>query len=324
MCKKFEADKVEWQRTKDEEIERTEREKKDWQVAREIEMRKFKDMIEDMVIEIQGIRHEIDVMRKDKEKQDKRVEVVEWAIRDTEVGETRVKGVLAGKAGRAEGTSEERSKIETDGQEGKTANESEKKAVKTYSQAVRSREAQRRIRENEEIVVVGDSMARYVGGRLKVQHGGRVYAQGGARIEEVIDHIDKIEFSGGENLVVMAGGNNVEVHGTEVILKKFRELVQKIKEKRVKKATVIGLFARRHFDGYLTSKVLSINARLKVICEEAGLQYMEVDIYREGWWMIGPDGIHFTWDGEHLVAARIYRHIRSYLNERTGEDTAVV
>jgi DNA repair exonuclease SbcCD ATPase subunit len=198
----------------------------------------------------------------------------------------------------------------------------DKEDRKLYSSAVVEDKKLTRLPQDERIIVVGDSMARGVGKKLKFQHGGEVYAQGGARIEEVGSQIENMKLSGDENLVVMAGGNNIEVHGTEEIMKKYRAVMDLIKEKRMKKVTVVGLFARRYFGGYLNSKVLSLNERLKNLCKERGLTYLEVDVHRNGWWLIGQDGVHFSREGEDEVAARIYKHIGTYLNGKTGSKVA--
>ena len=92
-----------------------------------------------------------------------------------------------------------------------------------------------------------------------------------ARIGHVTERVEKImgRWNGG-TILVHVGTNNADKEGTTAIVDKYRNLLKKTKEARVRQIILSGIlpvFGKR-IDGYRHSKRLAINGMMKRLCKE--------------------------------------------------------
>jgi len=121
-------------------------------------------------------------------------------------------------------------------------------------------------------------LSRGVGDKLKVQCG-KVFerkSRGGARIETISEDIEELQDDGNRHLVVMVGTNNLESDFTEVILAKYDRLLDEIKKKENKKATVVGIMKRYDLKT-MDMKRIWINFNLRQKCDSKGIAFLGFD-----------------------------------------------
>ena len=151
---------------------------------------------------------------------------------------------------------------------------------------------------NSETVLMGSSMVGGVGKALEVQLEGkfawRKYS--GARIEDITRRLEEVELgSDVKNLVLMVGTNNLKSDGTNIILKKYEELIRTAKEKRIRNVTIVGIVCRNDVGEYHECKRYAINAKLKKKCEMMGVYYVEMDVmYKDRNRVLCRDGLHLN------------------------------
>ena len=162
------------------------------------------------------------------------------------------------------------------------------------------------------VFVLGDSLVRGVGKKLEAQCGAVFSAKsiGGARIEDVTEEVKMLEARDDRHLVVMVGTNNIQKDGSEVMLRKFRSLIEGCKAVRSRVVTVVGIPRRFGVTSLQENRRLGVNVRLSRMCREAGVQYVEYDADRS---RICSDRVHFNELGQSEVAGMIFRHCRHFL-----------
>ena len=161
---------------------------------------------------------------------------------------------------------------------------SEKSPVQELPAAGSSRNAESgscgeklKVTENS-VLIVGDSLTRGVGDKLKDQCG-KVFereSRGGARIESITEDIKKLEDDSKRHLVVMVGTNNLESDFTEDILVKYDRLLEELKKKKNKKVTVVGILKRYDLKG-MDMKRIWINFNLRKKFDEKGIAFLGFD-----------------------------------------------
>jgi hypothetical protein len=174
------------------------------------------------------------------------------------------------------------------------------------------------IPRDQQIIVIGSSMARGVGQGLKVQHGKvRIMSKSGGVISDTAAVLDGLDLDGTEQIVVMVGGNNIDRgDGSEDIVKEYRVLLDKLRDKN-RNVTVVGPSTRRHYNQYTHSKTIGINRRLRQMCSARNMDYIEAGLTKdEALRMLARDGVHYNRDGVQEVGRRVYKSIQKRLNCR--------
>jgi len=194
---------------------------------------------------------------------------------------------------------------------------SEESPVQELSAAGSSRNAESgscgeklKVTENS-VLIVGDSLSRGVGDKLKDQCG-KVFereSRGGARIESITEDIKKLEDDSKRHLVVMVGTNNLESDFTEDILVKYDRLLEELKKKKNKKVTVVGILKRYDLKG-MDMKRIWINFNLRQKCDGKGVAFLGFD---PDWGQLREDMLHLNEKGQDELARRIFRHCLPFL-----------
>jgi len=168
--------------------------------------------------------------------------------------------------------------------------------------------------KKKSVLLLGDSLARGVGCQLESQCQELFVSQafGGARIEDISKKVEEIQVSDECHIVVMVGTNNLQSDGTAMIMDKYKELVNKLKAKRLRKASIVEILARRDLSNYNNSKRIAMNIQLKELCEKNEIEFLEVAVDKNS--MLDSRGLHLNFSGQDKVARSIFKHSVRCLN----------
>ena len=127
-------------------------------------------------------------------------------------------------------------------------------------------------------IYVGDSIVRKTDTRLS-KGKDVVVSLPGARIEHVTERVEKIMGRGnGGSILVHIGTNNIDKEGTTAIVKKYRNLLRKMKKARAGQIILSGVlpvFGNR-IHGYRNSKRMAVNGMVKRLCKEEEVRYVDL------------------------------------------------
>jgi hypothetical protein len=113
-----------------------------------------------------------------------------------------------------------------------------------------------------------------------------------------------------------------------VFEKKYRDLLTVIKETQCRKRSIIGILRRANDSTYLNSKRLSVNEKLRKLCVEFGVEFLEPqDIYKTvaaskfrkpssvsaELGILDRWGLHLNEWGQEEVASVVFKHCVSFL-----------
>ena len=65
---------------------------------------------------------------------------------------------------------------------------------------------------------------------------------------------------------MQVGTNNLRMDETEEIMKKYKEMIQRLKEERLGEVVIMGILPRQDLGEALESKRVEVNRRLKEMC----------------------------------------------------------
>lgn len=165
----------------------------------------------------------------------------------------------------------------------------------------------------DEILVLGDSLSRGAGHKLKEQCGGnivKVLSTGGARLKDIGKKIQHLEPNKSRHLVIIGGANNMQDDTTPAILEDYGRIVNEAIDKGNKRITVLGLMKRYDLPSMYESKRILINMELKKICAALEVDYLEYEPERS---RVHGDGLHLNWVGQNELGRVIFQSVKSFL-----------
>jgi len=187
----------------------------------------------------------------------------------------------------------------------------------------------------ESCVVLGDSMVRGIVYKLKKDNDIFTgWSYGGAHIETITEElIGNRQYVEGRHVVLCVGTNNLKFDGTELIMDKYRVLLETLREKKCRGVSVLGIFYRRDVSNYLNSKRIYINERLADLCKEFNFDYISpravidslidksasasssssFDVGLEDK-LLNRSGLRFNEWGQSVVAKHIFKDCVKHLN----------
>src|SRR6218665_2883367 len=83
----------------------------------------------------------------------------------------------------------------------------------------------------------------------------------GGRIEQMVPEVEK-RGDKEEAVIVQVGTNNLRMDETEEMMKKYEEMIQRLKEERLGEVVVMGILPRQDLSEALESKRVEVNRRL--------------------------------------------------------------
>lgn len=162
------------------------------------------------------------------------------------------------------------------------------------------------------VLVVGASLVRGVGQKLEGQsHIFSAVSKSGAKIENIEEEVTKLSDREDRHLVVMVGTNNIQREGSEVVLKKFKSLIERCKAVKNRMVTVVGIPKRYDLSWFQECRRLGVNVRLEQMCRESGVQFLPCEVERSKMWR---DGVHFSDVGQDEFARKLFRHCVRFLD----------
>lgn len=168
-----------------------------------------------------------------------------------------------------------------------------------------------RNKSKDTIVLIGDSLARGVGLKLEQQnHMISTRSTSGAHIETITEEIKTMEDNDDRHLVVLAGTNNIQQEGSEVVIAKFKCLLEASKKIKNRKVTVIGIPRRDDLSSYQNSRRIGVNMRLEELCNEQDIEFVG---YEPASSRLAKDGLHFNHLGQDELARKIFNHCKTFL-----------
>src|SRR6218665_2384886 len=114
-----------------------------------------------------------------------------------------------------------------------------------------------------------------------------------------------------EVVIVQVGTNNLRMDETEEMMKKYEEMIQRLKEERLGEVVVMGILPRQDLSEALGSKRVEVNGRLKQMCGDGRVRYCEVEFnpWRGGY--LGSDGLHLNARGADMVARQVFMMMKT-------------
>ena len=164
----------------------------------------------------------------------------------------------------------------------------------------------------DSVLVLGDSLVRGVGDKLRAQ-GGKAFdrvSKGGAKIESISDEIMKLEDDSKRHLVLIAGTNNLENDTTTDMLVKYDKLLENARKVKHGQVTVVGLVKRYDLRSSFETKRIVVNMKLREMCQKRHIEFLGYDPERR---QMGMDRLHLNEEGQHELACRIFRHCLPFL-----------
>lgn len=166
---------------------------------------------------------------------------------------------------------------------------------------------------DESVLVLGDSLARGVGDKLRLQCG-EVFSKlsrGGAKIETLSVEALKLKDDSKRHLVVIGGTNNLENEDSDAILRKYEEMLDDVSKIKHRKVTVVGIAKRYDLTTSFETKRIVINMKLRAICKTQNVEYLEYEPERS---RMSKDKLHFNEQGENEFACKIFKHCVAFLH----------
>ena len=161
-------------------------------------------------------------------------------------------------------------------------------------------------------IILGDSnikrVNRFISCKPKNKDKVKIIGTSGAKIQDCEKVIEKELASRQDTkvqVILHAGTNNVHVEGTETIINRYKNFVNKVNTVHSDTNVVICSLPDRHDKGNTTfSRVIAINNRLPKLCLEvkASALRMESKLHNMNMPYLHPDGLHYNQAGAFVAA----------------------
>jgi len=150
------------------------------------------------------------------------------------------------------------------------------------------------------VLVLGDSLARGMGYKLrsKLGEGVEVRAVGGAKVGAVAQSVGQLPKDPARTLVVVAGANSLKDEDTVAMVEHYRGIVESGK-RLSKRLVVVGLVKRYDLGPRYERKRIFVNMKLKGVCREHGVDFLEYQPERS---RVYADGLHLNSWGQIELA----------------------
>ena len=111
-------------------------------------------------------------------------------------------------------------------------------------------------------------------------------------------------------MVLLVGTNDIQGEGSEVMLSKYKNLIEASQTIKNRKVSVVGIPRRVDLDSFYNSRRLGVNIRLKEMCKASKVEFIDFDP-RDSW--LARDGLHLNHAGQNELGFKIYQHCGSFL-----------
>ena len=162
--------------------------------------------------------------------------------------------------------------------------------------------------EGDDTLLIGDSMVRLQSLYFGAKNRGKrtVVSYPGAGTGKVCGELKKLKVkSRNTTVIVQSGGNDLflrpgETGETEPVIRELEAVASTLAGK-TDRGIMVGVLPRLNSGRYALSKAISLNDRLKVLCENKGVQFLNPwDTFITNRRFFRKDGIHFSVKGAKL------------------------
>ena len=87
-------------------------------------------------------------------------------------------------------------------------------------------------------------------------------------------------------------------------------MIEEAKKISNRKISLVGILKRADVGLYFESKRIGVNERLRKMCEQSGVEYIEYNLERS---RLARDGLHLNHLGQDELAKSIFDHCKSFL-----------
>ena len=166
-------------------------------------------------------------------------------------------------------------------------------------------------KSKETIVLLGDSLTRGVGAKLEYQSNMvSAICRPGAHIDDITEEVHKLGDNEDRHVELLVGTNDIQGEGSEVILSKYKNLIDESQKIKNRKVSVVGIPRRGDLDSFCNSRRLGVNNRLKEMCKGSNVEFLNYEP-RDSW--LARDGLHLNHLGQNELGFKIYQHCKSFL-----------
>ena len=166
-------------------------------------------------------------------------------------------------------------------------------------------------KSKETIVLLVDSLARGVGAKLEYQSNMvSAICRPGAHIDDITEEVRKLRDNEDRHVVLLVGTNDIQGEGSEVMLSKYKNLIEASQTIKNRKVSVVGIPRRGDLDSFCNSRRLGVNNRLKEMCKGSNVEFLDYEP-RDSW--LARDGLHLNHLGQNELGFKIYQHCKSFL-----------
>ena len=106
------------------------------------------------------------------------------------------------------------------------------------------------------------------------------------------------------------GTNNIKFESCDVVLGRYRKLMDVLKSKRNRKVTLIGIPTRYDVSSLVDSRKVAVNRRLRELCVKEGVEFVDFECGRG---RLARDGLHLNGFGQEELARKIFSHCKRFL-----------
>ena len=184
------------------------------------------------------------------------------------------------------------------------------------------------VRDDPSIILVGDSLVRHQDKEF-CRRGARRknMCYPGGRIQDITEKIDDLVVNSSEETVFvhLVGTNNVVSGRSEETFRRYRNLVEKLRDSR-RRSVVCGLLPRYDVGSLILSRMLGLNTRVQDLCRKEGVMFVDLwDDFCTDRNFYGKDGLHLNRIGKARLGRALDEGVRRELKKnRTqvqGEET---
>lgn len=164
---------------------------------------------------------------------------------------------------------------------------------------------------SDTIVLVGDSLARGVGAKLEQQSNMvSTICRPGANIEDISKDLSKLKNKDDRHLVLLVGTNNIKREGSEIVLSKYKNLIDESKRIKNRKVSVVGIPRRVDLSRFHNSRRIGVNKSLKEMCGAMNVEFIDYEPVDN---RLARDGLHLNHLGQDELGRKIFQHCKRFL-----------
>lgn len=180
--------------------------------------------------------------------------------------------------------------------------------------------------QEEETVLIGDSMVKDQGEHFGLKKKRKVRSYPGANAQKIEEVVCKTKMENNRaTMIIQATGNDLFLRNgtagqTEPLVKQLENTVEMAKTK-TSNGIVIGILPRLKVSHFTLSKAIGINERLKSICQQKKVTFIDLwDTFYDKRKLYKRDGIHFSEEGKRVYGNQLNHNLYNHLKNKVDRE----